>query len=199
MADEEKKEPQAQDEAAENKEEGGGGENKTGSSGLGLFTWLVIAGVSLAGMAGGFALAQLTASTTEEVVAEKPQETLEENSYTELYAETPQEDKTWPYQLDPIIGNLDEPGSTRYLRVSIALDMSSELDQEKSKPYLDEKKAIINDFITTYVAGLSLERVRGSSNLNRIKKELRDAFNDLLFPDGKPLVQRVFLKEFAVQ
>jgi hypothetical protein len=28
---------------------------------------------------------------------------------------------------------------------------------------------------------------------------LRDGFNELLFPEGKPLVLRVFLREFAIQ
>jgi flagellar protein FliL len=205
MADEkEKKEPEAKDDAAENKEEesgsAGGDDKAKAGGGGGLAAWLIIGGISLVGMVGGFALAQLMASPAEEdVVAEEPEEMLEESSYADLYAETPEEDKPWSYQLDSIIGNLDEPGSSRYLKVGIALEISSELDKDKSIPYLDEKKPIINDFVTTYVAGLSLERVRGSSNLNRIKKELRDAFNDLLFPDGKPLVQRVYLKEFAVQ
>jgi flagellar basal body-associated protein FliL len=199
MADKkEKKEDQAPEEAAEKKEEGGGGDNAK-SGGLGLITWLVIAGISFAGMVGGFALAQLMAAPAEEEVVEEPKENLTKESYNELYTETPQEARSWSYDLEPTVGNLDEAGSMRFLRVSISLEMSPELDAEKSMGYLDEREAVMKDFITTYVAGLSLERVKGSSNLNRIKKELRDGFNELLFPEGKPLVLRVFLREFAIQ
>jgi len=201
MADKEEKkeEAKAPEKSAGKKKEGGGGGDKAKSGGLGLITWLVIAGVSLAGMVGGFALAQLMAAPAEEEVAEEPKENLTGESYNELYSETPEEAKSWAYDLEPTVGNLDEAGSMRFLRVSISLEMSPELDSVKSIGYLDEREAIMKDFITTYVAGLSLERVKGSSNLNRIKKELRDGFNELLFPEGKPLVLRVFLREFAIQ
>ena len=200
MADKkEKKEEEAKapEKDAEKKESGGGG--KAGSGSFGLIAWVVIACVSLAGMVGGFALAQLMAAPAEGEVVEEPKETLTKESYNELYTETPQEAKSWPYDLEPIVGNLDEAGSMRFLRVSVSLEMSPELDSVKSKGYLDEREAVMKDYITTYVAGLSLERVKGSSNLNRIKKELRDGFNEQLFPEGKPMVKRVFLREFAIQ
>ena len=199
MADKEEKkeEAKAPEKGAEKKEGGGGG--KAGSGSFGLIAWLVVVCVSLAGMVGGFALAQLMAASAEGEVVEEPKENLTKESYNELYTETPQEAKSWAYDLEPIVGNLDEAGSMRFLRVAISIEMSPELDSTKSIGYLDERKAVMKDFVTTYVAGLSLEKVKGSSNLNRIKKELRDGFNEQLFPESKPLVQRVFLREFAIQ
>jgi len=198
MADKkEKKEAKAPEKGAEKKESDGGG--KAGSGSFGLIAWLVIVCVSLAGMVGGFALAQLMAAPAEGEVVEEPKENLTKESYNELYTETPAEAKSWSYDLEPIVGNLDEAGSMRFLRVGVSLEMSPELDATKSKGYLDEREAVMKDFVTTYVAGLSLEKVKGSTSLNRIKKELRDGFNEMLFPEGKPLVRRVFLREFAIQ
>jgi flagellar basal body-associated protein FliL len=65
--------------------------------------------------------------------------------------------------------------------------------------FLDEKKVILQDWLTTYLAGLSLENVRGTKNLTRIKNEIRDQFNRLLFESEKPYVERILIKEFAVQ
>jgi hypothetical protein len=53
--------------------------------------------------------------------------------------------------------------------------------------------------MTTYFAGLSLEDVRGSRNLTRIKEEVQDQFNNILFPNTRPYIQRVLFKEFAIQ
>jgi len=53
--------------------------------------------------------------------------------------------------------------------------------------------------MTTYLAGLSLEDVRGTRNLTRIKKEVLDEFNRILFNEGKPFIERALFKEFAVQ
>jgi flagellar basal body-associated protein FliL len=58
---------------------------------------------------------------------------------------------------------------------------------------------LLRDWLTTYFAGLSLEDVRGSRNLNRIKRDVQDQFNELLFPGTKPFVRQVLFREFAVQ
>ena len=107
--------------------------------------------------------------------------------------------KAWYYELEPVIANLDEPGITRYLRATITLELNSEMNQEKGTVFFNEKTLIMRDWLTTYIAGLSLERIRGTRNLSRIKKEIRDHFNELLFPETKPFIRGIFLKEFAVQ
>jgi flagellar basal body-associated protein FliL len=97
------------------------------------------------------------------------------------------------------VANLDEPGVTRYVRVSIILELSSQLDSINGETFLEEKKIILQDWMTTYLAGLSLEDVRGSRSLNRIKREVVDQFNQLLFGPDKAYVEKVLFKEFAVQ
>ena len=88
---------------------------------------------------------------------------------------------------------------TRYVRVTVTLEMSSKLDRGKGEKYLEERNLILRDWLTTYFAGLSLEDVRGTRNLEKIKRQVQDQFNEILFPDGIPYVQRILFKEFAVQ
>lgn len=195
MADKEKEEKkEEQEEAKEGK-----------SSGFTLYTWLILAGIVIAGATGGFALSQLLAggkqSESSEIQAAQnnPQQGPEVKSFEDMISDESKSGKAWYYELEPVIANLDEPGITRYLRATITLEVNSEMNQEKGLVFFDEKMLIMRDWLTTYIAGLSLERIRGTRNLSRIKKEVRDHFNELLFPETKPFIHGIFLKEFAVQ
>jgi flagellar basal body-associated protein FliL len=109
------------------------------------------------------------------------------------------EGEAWYFNLDPVVANLDEPGATRYIRTAFILEMSSELNAEKGTVVLEQKKPLITNLLTIYLAGLNIETTRGDKNLKRIQAELCDTFNEQLFPDSKPMIKRVLIKEFAVQ
>jgi flagellar basal body-associated protein FliL len=109
------------------------------------------------------------------------------------------EGEAWYFNLDPVVANLDEPGATRYIRSAFILEMSPELNAEKGTALLDQKKPLIANLLTIYLAGLNIETTRGDKNLKRIQLELCDTFNEQLFPESKPMVKRVLIKEFAVQ
>jgi flagellar basal body-associated protein FliL len=110
-----------------------------------------------------------------------------------------QSGKFWYYELDPVVANLNEPTVTRYVRASLMLEMSVEMDEKKGTAFLDEKKPILVNWLTVYLSSLSLEDVRGDKNLRSIQSQIRDAFNEELFPDSKPQIKQVLIKEFPVQ
>ncbi len=210
MADKEKeeqKEEQNEEQKEEqNEEQEQATEVKEGqSSGFTLYTWLILAGIVIAGATGGFALSQLLAGERQlqpseiQTAQDNQQQGPGVKSFDDMISDESKGGKAWYYELEPVIANLDEPGITRYLRVTITLELNSEMNQEKGTVFFDEKTLIMRDWLTTYIAGLSLERIRGTRNLSRIKKEVRDHFNELLFPETKPFIHGIFLKEFAVQ
>jgi flagellar basal body-associated protein FliL len=200
-----KQEEQEEEKQADSKEDEKPKTESGKSSGLGLFTWLIIAAVVIAGFAGGFALAQLLAGTGSELPEQAETKATdagtapEDNAINDMLVDKLKDEKLWPFDLEPVIANLDEPGVTRYARVTITLQLSPQMDQEKGVLFLEEKKPILRDWLTTYIAGLSLEHVRGTRNLARIKKEIRDSFNELLFPQSKPFINDILFKEFAIQ
>ena len=170
--------------------------------GFGIFTWLILGAVVLAGATGGFALSQLMGGQTPTLPPEAtPTEQNPNKAFDDLVAQqTANGAAAWMYDtMEPVLANLDEPGVTRYVRVTVSLELSPQMDQEKGKAFLDQRTMLLRDWLTTYFAGLSLEDVRGSRNLNRIKREVQEQFNTLLFPGTTPFVQQVFFKEFAVQ
>jgi len=132
---------------------------------------------------------------------EKPKEKQKEREKTasKEQAKAPSDGTTpWSFELEPVIANLDEPGVTRYVRVTLILEMNPAFDESQGAAMLEEKKALLRDWLTIYLAGCTLEETRGSKNLVRIKAEIRDAFNDYLFK-SKPMIESILLKEFAVQ
>lgn len=105
----------------------------------------------------------------------------------------------WYFNLDPVVANLDEPGATRYIRTAFILEMSPDLSEDSGTSFLEQKKPLIANLLTIYLASLNIETTRGDKNLKRIQLELCDTFNEQLFPESKPMVKRVLIKEFAVQ
>ena len=173
-------------------------ETSSSASGLTLYTWLILGAVTLAGSTGGFALSQLIGGTTP-TDSEVIDEGVDQDKAIDAMLAEQVDQSPWVEEFEPVLANLDEPGVTRYVRVTITLEMSSELDEIKGREFLETKKMLVRDWLTTYLAGLSLEDVRGSRNLNRIKKDVLQQCNQLLFPEGQPFVKRIFFKEFAVQ
>jgi len=107
--------------------------------------------------------------------------------------------KVWYYDLDSVVANLNEPTVTRYVQASLTLEMSADMDVKKGTAFLDEKKRILRDCLYLYLSSLTLEDVRGDKNLRSIQSHVRDAFNEKLFPDSKPQIKKVLIKEFPVQ
>ncbi|MEJ5259689.1 MAG: flagellar basal body-associated FliL family protein [Anaerohalosphaeraceae bacterium] len=167
----------------------------------GWMFWVMLGAVAAGALSGGFALSQLLGGTDSECPAAQTAEPAKvEKNFDEFLLKNSQNQPAWIYEgLEAIVSNLDEPGVTRYVRVTVSLEMSPEMDRTKGEAYLNERKLVLRDWLTTYFAGLSLEDVRGSRNLEKIKRHIREQFNELLFPNGRPYIQRVLFREFAVQ
>lgn len=105
----------------------------------------------------------------------------------------------WYYHLEPVIANLNVSDVTRYVKASLILEVSSEMDEKKGRPFLDERKPILTSWLTVYLASLGIEDIRGDANLKRIQSQVLDAFNEKLFPDSKPKIKHILFNEFAVQ
>lgn len=190
----------------------------TKPAGSKLMPIILIVVVVIVCLGGGFMIGRMilsgpasakAASTDEETPAkEAPSEKSKEKEkgkegekgHSKESAKTPSDGVTpWVFELEPVIANLDEPGVTRYVRVTIILEVNPGLDQDKGTAMFEEKKALLRDWLAIYLAGCTLEETRGSKNLVRIKAEIRDSFNDYLFKNSKPMVESILLKEFAVQ
>ncbi|MBL7187292.1 MAG: flagellar basal body-associated FliL family protein [Phycisphaerae bacterium] len=164
--------------------------------------WIIIAAVVMFCAGAGFGLGRLFAGSGAPEAAEAGQKPDESNQVEDLTADndsTNDSEKVWYYELDPVIANLNEPGVSRYVRASFTLEISAETDQKKGAAFLDEKKPILTDMLFVYLSGLSLKDIQGDKNLKSIQSRVRELFNERFFPDSKPQIKRVLIKEFPVQ
>lgn len=106
---------------------------------------------------------------------------------------------SWYYHMEPVIANLNVSDVTRYVKASLTLEISDEVDQKEFSAFLDEKQPILTNWLTVYLASLGLDDIRGDNNLKRIQANVLDAFNEKLFPDSKSHIKHILFKEFAVQ
>jgi flagellar basal body-associated protein FliL len=107
--------------------------------------------------------------------------------------------KVWYYDMEPVVANLNEPSVARYVSLTITLQISSDLSEKDGRNLIDEKIPILTDWLTVYLAGLSLEDIRGDRNLKSIQSQILDAFNEKLFPDSRPRIKHILFRNFAVQ
>jgi flagellar basal body-associated protein FliL len=183
----------------------------------GMLAWLIIAVIVIACAGSGLILGKLFAKPQA-----KPAEANDQNSAQSSVTEKPKkkpaakaskhgegegESKgTNPlngkyYSLDPVVANINEPGATRYVRITLTLELDENSDMEAVAETIGEKKPIITNWLTIYLASLSLEDIQGDKNLKRIQGQILDSFNEKLLADSesKPVIKSILFKEFAIQ
>lgn len=97
-----------------------------------------------------------------------------------------------------VVVNLSEERLTRYLRVKLILAVDQ--SQEKTvKDLFDQNKAILKNWLISHLSDKTLAEVSGASGVNRLRREIQDQFNAILFPDGSEKIHDVLFEEFVVQ
>ncbi len=160
-----------------------------------MILWILVFVMAAAGAGGGFFLA----STVAQKPAQKPEaesKKTPEQEMQDLIQENSQE--VYYHELSPVVACLDEPSLSRYVRATIILEMEAGFDPVAGAEFLKQKEPLLSNWLTKYLAGLTLIQVQGSRNLDRIQLEIYEEFNNILFPNKKPMVEKVLFKEFVV-
>lgn len=172
MANEEKVDGEVQDETASKK-------------GGGLVLTVVVA--LLTGGA-GFALPHLMPSLVgAEQVEEKPKSPIP----------SPEEDQAF-VPFGEVVVNLDEARLSRYLRTSITLQVDKSKKEEIEK-LIGDRKAILKNWMIGFLADKDMDQIRGAAGQNRIRRQIQDHLNTVLFDDGYDRIHDVLFEEFNVQ
>ncbi|MHC4644148.1 MAG: flagellar basal body-associated FliL family protein [Planctomycetota bacterium] len=177
-----------------------GGKTAARTSLLGFAKWLIPAVVVAVCSGGGFVLGRFVASarTSARTEPTEQDQAAHAPALNGNGAESDSED-VWYYDLEPVVACLDEPAVTRYVRATLILAVDSQMDRRKGGAFIEEQKPLLTNWLTIYLASLSLDDVRGERNLKRIQSQILDTFNEKVFPDAKPQIKRILFKEFAIQ
>ncbi len=167
----------------------------------GVLTWIIMVSVIVVLSGSGFVVGRLVAGsepTAEQAAGQ------EEDDSKQADADTKKTSKptpgTWYYnELEPVVVNPDEPGATRFVRVGLILEINNELDQVEAKTMLENKKPLLINWLNLYFKSLSLDQMENERDMNRILSQIKDGFNEILFPAAKPQIKNVLIREFNIQ
>jgi flagellar FliL protein len=151
-----------------------------------ILVWLVVAVLAIGGGAATpIVIAQLGSSDGQ------PEE-------KQVIEEPDPEEEVEFIDFDEVTINLDEARFSRYLRINFSLQVakSQKADIEKQ---VDAKSTIFKNWLQTNVSEMSTEDLRGKHGRNRLRRQMHDYFNQVLFDDGIERIQDVLFIEFHVQ
>jgi flagellar FliL protein len=94
--------------------------------------------------------------------------------------------------LDPFVVNLDEPGQSRYLKVTMQL----ELIKAEAQTVIEKNKQVIRDAVLSYLSGLKLADTLGVAAKDKLRTDVMKKLEEIV---GEHQVRRMFFQEFVVQ
>jgi flagellar FliL protein len=106
--------------------------------------------------------------------------------------EAPTSEVTGPVvALDPFVVNLDEPGTSRYLKITLELELMGHGEE-----VIVKSKQLVRDTILSHLSGLHVKDTLGAEAKDKIRTDLMTKLVRLLGPDR---VRRMFFVDFVVQ
>lgn len=100
--------------------------------------------------------------------------------------------------VEEVIVNLDEGRLNRYLRLRISLQVAKP-DEVTIAGLLTQRKAVLKNWLLSHLSDQGMDDIRGAAGQNRLRREIQDQFNTILFPDGYDRIQDVLFEEFNIQ
>ena len=101
-------------------------------------------------------------------------------------------------EFQPVVVNLNDAKMTRYLKLVFSLQVDG-AQKDGIALLLEEKTAIIVNWLNSHLSDLSMEEIRGKAAQSRLRREISDYFNTTLFPDGVDRIHDVLFLTFNIQ
>ncbi|MEF8787725.1 MAG: flagellar basal body-associated FliL family protein, partial [Planctomycetota bacterium] len=95
--------------------------------------------------------------------------------------------------------NLAEGKLTRYLKVTVVLEVQKKHAEEVRTVMEGNTRAVFQHWLISYLSDLKLEDVKGAQSLAKIRSRICDGFNKLLQENHSATVENVLFREFSVQ
>ena len=110
----------------------------------------------------------------------------------------PAKSKQAAIPFENVVVNLGEDRLNRFLRVKIMVAID-EAETKEITELLNTQKAFLKSWLIGYLSDQSTQEVTRKAGVNRIRREIRDQFNAMLFPEGEEKIIDILFDEFVVQ
>lgn len=94
--------------------------------------------------------------------------------------------------LDPFVVNLDEPGQSRYLKLTLQFELIAAEDEA----LITKNKQLLRDTMLSYLSGLHHADTLGAKAKDKLRADLMEKIEKIVGPNH---VRRMFFQEFVVQ
>lgn len=94
-------------------------------------------------------------------------------------------------EMPVFVVNLDEPGTSRYLKVTLQLELFPGADH-----VIEKSKQLVRDTILSHLSGLHLKDTLGAEAKERLRQDLMAKVGKLI---GTDKIRRMFFQDFVVQ
>jgi len=122
----------------------------------------------------------------------------EAETETDEHSKTPAEAQSAYIDFGDAVVNLDEGRLNRYLRLTLTLQVD-ELQKDEVETKVEAHRAVLKSWLLSYLSDKDMEQIRGAAGQNRLRREIQDHFNSVLFPDGYDRIHEVLFQEFNIQ
>lgn len=99
---------------------------------------------------------------------------------------------------DDVVVNIGEPKLNRFLRVKLMIAVE-EHDHHEVGELLTKQKAFLKSWLICYLSDLSAQEVTRRASVNRIRREICEQFNQMLWPNEEPKIVDILFDMFVVQ
>lgn len=96
------------------------------------------------------------------------------------------------------VTNLSSGRVTRYVKADICLQVPAAKRAQINKA-VSANKIILRNWLLSQLSGKTVEALQGAMGQDAIRLEIKNRFNDVLFPNARGEIDEVLFKEFVIQ
>jgi len=112
-------------------------------------------------------------------------------------AETPK-NRHAAIPFDDVVVNLGEEKLNRYLRVKLMIAVE-ESEAHEVTELVTKQKAFLKSWLICHLSDQSSQEVTRRASVNRLRREICDHFNEMLYPHGEGKIVDILFDMFVVQ
>ncbi len=96
-----------------------------------------------------------------------------------------------------VVVNIGDERQSRHLRVKLMVAVE-DTDLNEATELVTKQKAFLKSWLIGYLSDQSHQDVTRKVGVNRIRREIRDQFNAMLYPNGEEKIVDILFDEFVV-
>ncbi len=99
---------------------------------------------------------------------------------------------------DNVVVNIGNENVNRFLRVKLMVAVE-DADAREVTDLITKQKAFLKNWVIGYLSDQSIQDVIRKVGVNRVRREIRDQFNLMLFPNSEEKIVDILVDEFHLQ